>query len=146
MSVVLVLNADCGPLHRVSLRHAIRMLFREVAVVHEAQPDARIGVFPIPTVVRLVSYVVTRWRHSRGPAWSRAGVLARDGALRLLRRHGVHHRPRAAALARRRQHLAQHRRGLRPLQPPQGRPHAGGGAHAAALGAYAPAWAALAAR
>jgi len=79
MSLVLVLNADCGPLHRVSLRHAIRMLFREVAVVHEAQPDARIGVYPIPTVVRLVSYVVTRWRRSRGPAWSRAGVLARDG-------------------------------------------------------------------
>jgi 5-methylcytosine-specific restriction endonuclease McrA len=79
MSLVLVLNADCGPLHRVSLRHAIRMLFREVAVVHEARPDERIGVYPIPTVVRLVSYVVTRWRHSRGPAWSRPGVLARDG-------------------------------------------------------------------
>lgn len=79
MSLVLVLNADCGPLHRVSLRHAIRMLFREVAVVHEARPDARIGIYPIPTVVRLVSYVVTRWRHSRGPAWSRPGVLTRDG-------------------------------------------------------------------
>ncbi|MGX6604233.1 HNH endonuclease [Micromonosporaceae bacterium Da 78-11] len=78
MSAVLVLNADCGPLHRVSLRHAIRMLFRQVAVVHEAQPDRQIGVYPMPTVVRLVSYVVTRWRHSRGPAWSRAGVLARD--------------------------------------------------------------------
>jgi 5-methylcytosine-specific restriction endonuclease McrA len=78
MSAVLVLNADCGPLQRVSLRHAIRMLFREVAVVHEAEPDARMGIYPIPTVVRLVSYVVTRWRHSRGPAWSRAGVLARD--------------------------------------------------------------------
>jgi 5-methylcytosine-specific restriction endonuclease McrA len=78
MSAVLVLNADCGPLHRVSLRHAVRMLFRQVAVVHEAEPDRRIGVYPMPTVVRLVSYVVTRWRHSRGPAWSRAGVLARD--------------------------------------------------------------------
>nr|WP_296070783.1 HNH endonuclease [uncultured Actinoplanes sp.] len=78
MSAVLVLNADYGPLHRVSLRHAIRMLFREVAVVHEAEPDGQVGLWPIPTVVRLVSYVVTRWRHSRGPAWSRAGVLARD--------------------------------------------------------------------
>ncbi|GAA0803407.1 HNH endonuclease [Spirilliplanes yamanashiensis] len=77
--MVLVLNADLGPLHRVSVRHAVRMLFREVAVVHEAEPDRRIGVFPVPTVVRLVSYVVTRWRHSRGPAWSRQGVLARDG-------------------------------------------------------------------
>ncbi|MFC7532673.1 HNH endonuclease [Actinoplanes sp. GCM10030250] len=79
MSAVLVLNADCGPLHRVSLRHAIRMLFRQVAVVHEARPDATIGVYQVPTVVRLVSYVVTRWRRGRGPAWSRAGVLARDG-------------------------------------------------------------------
>lgn len=78
MTGVLVLNADLGPLHRVSLRHAIRMLFREVAVVHEAAPDRIIGVYPVPRVVRLVAYVVTRWRHSRGPAWSRAGVMARD--------------------------------------------------------------------
>jgi 5-methylcytosine-specific restriction endonuclease McrA len=75
---VLVLNADFGPLHRVSLRHAVRMLVRQVAEIHEAQPDRLIGVFPMPTVVRLVSYVVTRWRHSRGPAWSRRGVLERD--------------------------------------------------------------------
>jgi 5-methylcytosine-specific restriction endonuclease McrA len=79
MSEVLVLNADLGPLHRVSLRHAVRMLVRQVAEVHEARPDRVIGVWPVPTAVRLVTYVVTRWRHSRGPAWSRAGVLARDG-------------------------------------------------------------------
>jgi len=79
MTGVLVLNADLGPLHRVSLRHAVRMLWRQVAVVHEAEPDRLIGVYPLPKVVRLVSYVVTRWRHSRGPGWSRAGVLARDG-------------------------------------------------------------------
>jgi len=79
MNAVLVLNADLGPLHRVSLRHAIRMLLRQVAVIHEADTDRVIGIYPIPRVVRLVTYVVTRWRHSRGPAWSRAGVLARDG-------------------------------------------------------------------
>ncbi|MBT8228596.1 MAG: HNH endonuclease [Dactylosporangium sp.] len=79
MDSVLVLNADLGPLHRVSLRHAVRMLFRRVAEVHESEPDIRIGVFPVPTVVRLVSYVVTRWRYSAGPAWSRPGVFARDG-------------------------------------------------------------------
>jgi 5-methylcytosine-specific restriction endonuclease McrA len=79
VSDVLVLNADLGPLHRVSLRHAVRMLVRQVAEVHEARPDGVIGVWPVPTVVRLVTYVVTRWRHSRGPSWSRAGVLARDG-------------------------------------------------------------------
>jgi 5-methylcytosine-specific restriction endonuclease McrA len=78
VEAVLVLNADLGPLHRVSLRHAIRMLCRQVAVVHESEPDIRIGIFPMPTVVRLVQYVVTRWRYSSGPAWSRAGVHDRD--------------------------------------------------------------------
>jgi 5-methylcytosine-specific restriction endonuclease McrA len=76
---VLVLNADLDPLHLVSLRHAVRMLLRRVAVVHEAEPDRLIGVYPLPTVVRLVAFVVTRWRYTRGPAWSRAGVLTRDG-------------------------------------------------------------------
>src|SRR5918994_7441217 len=33
----------------------------------------------MPTVVRLVRYVVTRWRYTAGPAWSRSGVLLRDG-------------------------------------------------------------------
>jgi hypothetical protein len=78
-AAVLVLNADLGPLHRVTLRHAIRMLWRQVAVVHEAEPERSFGVYPVPRVVRLVSYVVTRWRFTAGPAWSRSGVLDRDG-------------------------------------------------------------------
>ena len=78
MDAVLVLNADLGPLQRVSIRHAIRMLFREVAVVHEAEPDRQLGIYPMPKVVRLVAYVVTKWRYSSGPSWSRSGVLARD--------------------------------------------------------------------
>lgn len=79
MEGVLVLNADLGPLHRVSLRHAIRMLCRRVAEVHEAEDHIRIGPYPRPRVVRLVSYVVTKWRYTAGPAWSRPGVLVRDG-------------------------------------------------------------------
>ena len=79
METVLVINADLGPLHRVSLRHAVRMLVRAVAEVHEAVPDRLIGVYPVPTVIRLVRYVVTKWRYTAGPAWSRSGVLARDG-------------------------------------------------------------------
>lgn len=75
---VLVINADLGPLHRVSLKHAIRMLVRQVAEVHEAEPDRLIGVFPLPKVLRLVRYVVTKWRYTAGPAWSRPGVIARD--------------------------------------------------------------------
>jgi hypothetical protein len=121
MSAVLVLNADFGPLHRVSLRHAIRMLFRQVAVVHEAEPDRRIGVYPMPTVVRLVSYVVTRWRAGPRPA-----------NLWLLRQRGFDDRPRAAPLARRPQRVGEHRGGLRALQQPQGRPDAGRGSDAAA--------------
>jgi hypothetical protein len=78
VAAVLVVNADLGPLHRVSVKHAIRMLLRQVAEIHEAEPDRLIGAFPMPKVVRLVQYVVTKWRYSRGPAWSRPGVLARD--------------------------------------------------------------------
>lgn len=78
MDTVLVVNADLGPLHRVTLRHAVRMLVRQVAEVHEAEPDRLIGVYPVPTIVRLVRYVVTRWRFSAGPGWSRSGVLSRD--------------------------------------------------------------------
>jgi 5-methylcytosine-specific restriction endonuclease McrA len=78
VDAVLVLNADLGPLQRVSIRHAVRMLFRQVAVVHEAEPDRQLGIYPMPKVVRLVSYVVTKWRYSSGPSWSRSGVLARD--------------------------------------------------------------------
>jgi 5-methylcytosine-specific restriction endonuclease McrA len=50
-----------------------------VAEVHEAEPDRIIGIYPVPTVVRLIRYVVTKWRYTAGPAWSRSGVLIRDG-------------------------------------------------------------------
>ena len=79
MQAVLVLNADLGPLHRVSLRHAIRMLCRGVAEVHESEPDIRYGPWGMPRVVKLVKYIVTKWRYTAGPSWSRAGVLRRDG-------------------------------------------------------------------
>lgn len=75
---VLVVNADLAPLHRVSVRHAIRMLCRRVAEIEEAEPDIVFGIWQLPKVVRLVRYVVTKWRYTSGPAWSRSGVLARD--------------------------------------------------------------------
>ncbi|AEV86762.1 hypothetical protein ACWT_5744 [Actinoplanes sp. SE50] len=78
MSDVLVLNADMEPLTRVSLRHAVKMLVRQVAEIHDHVPDRAIGIWPVPTVVRLVRWVYARWRHTDGPAWSRRGVLARD--------------------------------------------------------------------
>lgn len=78
MDTVLVLNADLGPLHRVTFRHAVRMLLRGVAEVHEADPARSLGDMPWPKVLRLARYIVTKWRYSDGPAWSRNGVLRRD--------------------------------------------------------------------
>ncbi|MFD1824234.1 MULTISPECIES: HNH endonuclease [Mumia] len=75
---VLVLNASYEPLQRVSLRHAIRMLVREVAVVEEAHPEDRFGPFPVPKVLRLVRYVVMRWLHGRDPLCTKTAVKARD--------------------------------------------------------------------
>ncbi|GLY85004.1 HNH endonuclease [Actinoallomurus iriomotensis] len=76
---VLVLNASYEPLHKVDVRHAVRMLVRGVAVVEEAVEGRRIGHFPLPRVLRLVRYVTMRWRYGRGPAWTKHGLRRRDG-------------------------------------------------------------------
>lgn len=79
MTGVVVVNADLDPLHRVSMHKAIRMLFRKVAVVHEADDSGvHIGPWPMPRILRLITYVVPRWRYSKGPSWSKSGVLTRD--------------------------------------------------------------------
>ena len=77
MSGVLVLNASYEPLHRVSIRHAINMLVREVAVVEEAVDGSAFGPFPMPKVLRLVRYVVLKFR-SKVPRWSKTRLLERD--------------------------------------------------------------------
>lgn len=79
MSAVLVLNASYEPLHFVDIKHAVRMLVREVAVIEEAEPEAKIGHLPRPKVLRLIRYVATKWlRHGASPKWSRKRVLIRD--------------------------------------------------------------------
>lgn len=78
MGSVLVLNATNEPLHKVSVQHAVRMLVREVAEIHEAEADALIGLFPRPRTVRLLRYVAMKWRYNHPPRWSRRGVLIRD--------------------------------------------------------------------
>jgi len=75
---VLVLNASYEPLHVVSVRHAIRMLVRQVAVVEEATEGNRFGQFPEPRVLRLLRYVAMAWRYNAAVPYSRNGVLARD--------------------------------------------------------------------
>lgn len=77
MTSVTVLNADLEMLHTVSLNHAIRMIVRGVAEIHEASEEF-IGAFVRPVSVRLLKYVVTTWRYQRPPKWSKAGVLRRD--------------------------------------------------------------------
>ncbi|MBA4607518.1 MULTISPECIES: HNH endonuclease [Aeromicrobium] len=74
---VLVLNASYEPLQRVSLRHAIKMLVREVAVIEEAADDS-FGPFPRPRVLRLVRYVVARWMHRRSHLCTKSAIKARD--------------------------------------------------------------------
>lgn len=74
---VMLLNASYEPLMNVTFQHAVKMLFREVAIVEEAHGDRMIGPHPWPKVIRLVRYVATKWMY--GPArWSRQGVFLRD--------------------------------------------------------------------
>ncbi|WP_231123706.1 HNH endonuclease [Nocardioides sambongensis] len=76
-SAVVLLNASYEPHDVVSFPHAVRMLFRGVAVVHEADADRRIGPRPWPKVLRLVRYVVANWMY-RPAGYGRDAVLRRD--------------------------------------------------------------------
>lgn len=78
---VMVLNASFEPIQRVDWKHAIRMLVREVAVVHEAEGDRMIGDMPFPKVLRLVKYIAMKWRGAKAPTWSRRRLMARDKGL-----------------------------------------------------------------
>ncbi|MDQ2624943.1 MAG: HNH endonuclease, partial [Actinomycetota bacterium] len=76
-TTVTLLNASYEPLGSVSFKHAVRMLFREVATVEEAHADRMIGPHPWPRVLRLVRYVVATWMY-RPAAYGREAVLRRD--------------------------------------------------------------------
>jgi hypothetical protein len=60
---VALLNASYEPLGTVSVQHAVRMLFRQVATVEEAHEDRMIGPHPWPKVIRLVRYVAAKWMY-----------------------------------------------------------------------------------
>lgn len=77
LSSVALLNASYEPLGKVSFKHAVRMLFREVATVEEGHLDRMIGPHPWPRVIRLVRYVAAKWMY-QSAGYSRTGVLARD--------------------------------------------------------------------
>ena len=78
LSPVLVLNASYEPLGKVSFRHAVRMLFREVATVEEGHDDRMIGPHPWPKVIRLVRYVAAKWMY-RPAGYSRGGWRSSSG-------------------------------------------------------------------
>lgn len=74
---VAVLNYSDIVLHRVTTRHAVRMLVRKVAVIVEADETVQFGPYPRPLVVRLVREVFATWLYA--PAYcTRRGVLRRD--------------------------------------------------------------------
>jgi 5-methylcytosine-specific restriction endonuclease McrA len=77
MSSVTLLNASYEPLGTVTFKHAVRMLFREVATVEEGHDDRMIGPHRWPKVIRLVRYVAAKWMY-RPAGYTRTGVLKRD--------------------------------------------------------------------
>jgi hypothetical protein len=68
---VLVLNASMEPLHTVSVPHAVRMLVRKVAEIHEADVDTTFGHYPLPRVG--LPAPSTTSRRCPGVARARAG-------------------------------------------------------------------------
>lgn len=75
--MVALLNASYEPLGVVPFKHAVRMLFRKVAVVVEGDETRMIGPHPWPQVLRLVRYVYQRWL-DKPAKWHRGGVFLRD--------------------------------------------------------------------
>ncbi len=78
MSTVVVLNTTYEPIHTTSVKHAIGMLWRGVAVAIQEGPEQFAGI-PVPKVLKLVRYVKMAWRYAqRRPTCSTVNVLARD--------------------------------------------------------------------
>ena len=133
---VLVLNATYEPINVCTVRRATVLLLKEKAEVIEiGSTDLHwaTGSLPKPVVIRLVTYVrVPRDSHKR--KITRRAVFARDGwqcmycgAKTSLTVDHVIPRSKGGGSG-----LGQHRRLLRAVQPPQGRPAAAPGQHAPA--------------
>ena len=133
---MLVLNATYEPINVCTVRRATVLLLKEKAEVIEiGATDLHwaTGSLPKPVVIRLVTYVrVPRDSHKR--KITRRAVFARDGWMCMYcgAQDLADRRPRDPAVQGRRLGLGQHRRLLRALQPPQGRPAAAPGQHAPA--------------
>lgn len=77
---VLIYNAGGKEvLGRVSVKHAVTMLWRNVAVVHTADEDRQLGPYAWPKAVELVRKVIRKIRRkSATPRYSKAALLRRD--------------------------------------------------------------------
>lgn len=81
MTDVMIYNAGgLQPLGVVSLRHAVKMLHRQVAQVKEAVDGETFGPYAKPRSVELVRYVHTSWVYARSGRvpYSKANLLRRD--------------------------------------------------------------------
>lgn len=79
MTQVEVWNADETLLHRVSVKHAVKMIWRGIATPVTVHESETFGPYQLPLVVRLVRYVEQKWLYSKTRAtYSREGVLRRD--------------------------------------------------------------------
>ena len=96
----------------VSVRHAVRMIWRGIATPVEVHESETFGPYRVPLVVRLVRYIEMKWLYSRTRAtYSRGCPASGQGPVRLLRQAQRHHDgPRPASVSWRR-HLVAQRRG-----------------------------------
>jgi len=77
-TTVTLLNASYEPLGTVSFKQAVRMLFRQVAIVEEGDYSRMVGPHAWPQVIRLIRYIYEKWL-DRPAKWHRGGVFIRDG-------------------------------------------------------------------
>ena len=134
---MLVLNATYEPINVCTVRRATVLLLKEKAEVVEIGPHdlhwAR-GSMTKPVVIRLVDLRADPARQPQAQDHPPRGVRPRRLGVPVLRRpHEPHRRPRDPALEGRRLGLGEHRRLVRAVQPPQGRPAPAPGRHAPAL-------------
>ena len=139
---MLVLNATYEPINVCTVRRATVLLLKEKAEVIEVGSQTlhwATGSLAKPVVIRLITYVrIPRDTHKR--KITRRAVFARDGwecqycgARASLTVDHVIPRSKGGGSG-----LGEHRRLLRALQPPQGRPAAPPGRHAPARQAADP--------
>lgn len=79
-SVIVYNLGGVEELGRVSLQHAIQMLYKQKARILRAVEGEHFGPYETPTAVELLRYVYARWKYDRTGEvpFSKRGVLRRD--------------------------------------------------------------------